>query len=86
MPVCAEPDGEDGVQEHPEGAVQRRAAQAGVQHRTQDAVRGPYLPTGVLVQESEMCGNSDTIFHENSFSPTESKVLHYLRKFSQQKV
>ena len=64
MSVCAEPDGEDGVQEHPEGAVQRRAAQAGVQHRPQDAVRGPHLPAGLLVQESDMkCGHSDTILH-----------------------
>ena len=52
MPVGAEPDGEDGVPEHPQGAVQRRRAQAGVRDGAQDAVRGPHLPTGLLVQES----------------------------------
>ena len=52
VPVGAEPDGEDGVPEHPQGAVQRRRAQAGLPDRAQDAVRGPSLPTRLLVQES----------------------------------
>ena len=55
MPVGAQPDGEDGVQEHPQGAVQRRHAQAGVRDHSQDAVRGPHLPAGLLVQESHYC-------------------------------
>ena len=40
--------------EHPQGAVQRRRAQAGLPDRAQDAVRGPSLPTGLLVQESRL--------------------------------
>ena len=52
MSVGAQPDGEDGVPEHPQGAVQQRHAQAGVRDHSQDAVRGPSLPTRLLVQES----------------------------------